>query len=146
MNGGERESLHDPRHLVDIFDFPFSPVGEDSDKLRHLRVDQKLSMRALSKSTGHSISYLQSQLRKFGIEKEKGNLGIAPYGWDWTGKKLVRNAKEQKVICEMKRLHQGGRSFSGIAKDLNQKRILSKGGGQWWAGTVSKTLQRELNK
>lgn len=145
-NGGERVSEYELRQLVDIFEFPFYPIGEDSEKLRHLRLEKKLSLRVLSKATGHSISYLQQQLRKFGIDKEKGNVGIAPYGWDWTGKKLVSNAKEQKVICEMKRLHLGGLSFSGIAKDLNQKRILSKSGGQWWPATVSNTLRRELNK
>ena len=92
------------------------------------------------------MTYLQKQLRKFGIEKEKGNLGIAPYGWDWTGKKLVRNAKEQRVLCEMKRLYRGGRGFKGIASDLNKKRILSKAGGRWWAASVSKILRRELKK
>jgi hypothetical protein len=85
-------------------------------------------------------------LRKFGIEKEKGNLGIAPYGWDWTGKKLVSNAKEQQVICEMKRLHKVGWCFSKIASDLNQKRILSKGGGQWWPFTVSRVINRKIKK
>jgi hypothetical protein len=146
VNGGEKFSRDELRQLVDIFEFPFFPVGEDPEKLRHLRVEKKLSLRQLSKTTGHSISYLQGQLRKFGIDKAKGNFGIAPYGWDWTGKKLVPNAKEQGVLCEMKSLHRGGRSFKKIALDLNQKRILSKGGGKWWPASVSKILRRELNK
>ena len=144
FGGGERGSLHEPRQLVDIFEFAFRPVGEDSDELRRLRLEKRLSLRQLSKATGHSICYLQQQLRKFGIDKEKGNLGIAPYGWDWTSKKLVRNAKEQRVICEMQRLHKGGRGFTKIAFELNKKKISAKNGGRWWAVTVSNVLKRKL--
>jgi hypothetical protein len=85
-------------------------------------------------------------LRKLGIEKKKGDFGIAPYGWDWTGKDLVPNAKEQQVLCEMRHAYQGGWSFVKIASDLNQKRILSKSGGKWWPASVSKILRREFNK
>jgi hypothetical protein len=140
--GGESGKVNKLRQLVDIIPVSFSPIGEDPVQLRVLRVENKLSLRQLSKATGHSISYLQSQLRKFGIDQEKGNLGVAPYGWDWTGSRLVKNAQEQMTICEMTRLHEGGRSLSAIALDLNRRSIPAKNGGQWWPVTVGKVIRR----
>lgn len=103
-------------------------------------------MRELSAATGHSKSYLQQQLRKFGIEKEKGNFGIAPYGWDWTGQELIQNAKEQQVICEIMQLRKGGNGFNKIASELNKKRIPAKSGGHWWGVTVSNVIKRKLKE
>ncbi|MGZ3709345.1 MAG: hypothetical protein ACXWPM_11620, partial [Bdellovibrionota bacterium] len=114
-DGGESFTPNETRQLVDTFEFPFRPVGENADELRRLRLEKKLSLRQLAKKTGHSISYLQSQLRKFGIDKAKGNLGIAPYGWDWTGSRLVKNAKEQAIVCEMVRLRKRNQGFGSIA-------------------------------
>ena len=132
-NGGESGKVNKPRQLVDILPVSFLPVGEDPIQLRVLRV------------TGHSISYLQQQLRKFGIDEAKGNVGIAPYGWDWTGGRLVKNAKEQAIICEMIRLREGGEGFKAIASELNGRNTPAKNGGKWWHITVQKTVLRTLN-
>jgi hypothetical protein len=142
--GGESRTVYKPRQLVDIIPVSFLPVGENPVKLRDLRLKDGLSLRQLSRKTRHSISYLQQQLRKFGIDKAKGNLGIAPYGWDWTGNKLVKNTKEQTVICEMVSLKKKGLTYGRISSWLNDKRISAKSGGRWWPATVKKILQRTI--
>jgi Recombinase len=146
VNGGEKFTQYEPRQLIDIFEFSFLPVGENPDKLRRLRLEKKFSLRQIAKTTGHSVSYLQQQLRKFGIENAKGNFGVAPYGWDWTDRKLVPNEKEQGVICEMIRLRQSGRSANKISAELNLRGVPAKGGGRWWPMTVSKVIKRKLEK
>ena len=74
--------------------------------------------------------------------ESKGNLGIAPCGWDWTGSQLVQNAKEQAVICEMIQLREGGQGFKAIASALNGRSIPAKNGGKWWHITVRNVVVR----
>ena len=141
-NGGEVLTGNETRQLVDTFEFPLRPVGENAEELPAIEARKKLSLRQLAKKTGHSISYLQQQLRKFGIDLEKGNIGVAPYGWDWTGKTLVENAKEQAVICEIVHLRSSGLGFQAIASNLNRQSISAKNGGKWWPVTVKSVIQR----
>ena len=99
-------------------------------------------MRELSEATGHSLSYLRQQLRKFGIGNEKDAPRLAPFGWDWIDNQLVQNAKEHPVLCEILRLNKDGKGCKSIAAELNRRGIPSKAGGQWWPSSVQNILNR----
>jgi transcriptional regulator with XRE-family HTH domain len=129
------------RQLLDIIPVHFLPDGENPVKLKELRLQKQLSIRQLSKETGHSISYLQRQLRKFGIEKANNDLGVAPYGWNCKDRSLIKNAKEQQVICEILKLRGAGQGYKKIAKVLNDKGLRAKNGGHWWPAMVGRIIR-----
>jgi hypothetical protein len=128
--------------LIDNIALNFTPVGENTEKLAAFRVKKQLSMRELSKVTGHSRSYLRDQLRKFGIRPENAAPRLGPYGWDWQGQELVENAKEQHVLCEILRLNKDGKGCKSIAAELNRQSIAAKAGGRWGPSSVQNILNR----
>lgn len=101
-------------------------------------------MRELQRRTGHSHSYLQKQLRKYGIDQEKGNLGIAPYGWDWIDKKFTENLQEQTVLREIFELYKSGWRYKRISSYLNKRGIPSKQGSKWWPNSIRKIIKRSI--
>jgi hypothetical protein len=113
--------------------------------LKVLRLEKQLSMTELSKATGHSRSYLRNQLRKFGIRSEKDTPRLAPYGWEWRDNKLVENAKEQTVLCEILRLNKEGKGCKSIAAELNRRSIPSKASTKWGHSSVQNILNRALS-
>jgi len=69
--------------------------------------------------------------------------GHAPVGWDFgRGGRLVRNAREQKVIARVRQLRAQGMSYRGIAKRLDRERIRPKRGRRWAHTTVKSVLTR----
>lgn len=144
--GREDQRTFEYVQLIDNIQLSFCPIGENPEKLAALRVQKQLSMRELSATTGHSRSYLRSQLRKFGIRSEKDAPRLAPFGWDWKDNELVQNAKEQTVLCEIFLLNKGGKGCKSIAAELNRRTIPSKAGGQWWSSSVQNILNRSPHK
>jgi site-specific DNA recombinase len=69
--------------------------------------------------------------------------GHAPFGWDF-GKcgKLVENAKEQKAVAWILKLHQRGESLRGIAQKLNDRGIEPKRANRWIHSSVLRIVQR----
>jgi DNA invertase Pin-like site-specific DNA recombinase len=69
--------------------------------------------------------------------------GHAPFGWDFgSGRLLVENACEQKIIARIRRLHAEGLSHRGIARRLDGEGILPKRGRRWVHTTVKSILSR----
>jgi hypothetical protein len=69
--------------------------------------------------------------------------GHAPFGWDFGPKgRLLENAREQWVICKMRRLRAEGLSCRGIAVRLDDEGILPKRGKRWIHTTVKSILTR----
>jgi len=91
---------------------------------------------------GWSVGYIHRELRKHGIEKAKPKLPNVEYGWNIQRNKLVKNAKEQKVLCEIRLLAMRKFDAAKIAKVLNDRRIPTKFSGKWWPATVSRLLKR----
>jgi DNA invertase Pin-like site-specific DNA recombinase len=72
--------------------------------------------------------------------------GHAPFGWDFgRGGRLVRNAREQKVIARVRQLRAQGLSYRGIAKRLDGERIRPKRGRRWVHTTVKSILMRNAS-
>ncbi|MDH7507298.1 MAG: recombinase family protein, partial [Candidatus Thermoplasmatota archaeon] len=100
---------------------------------------------------------LASKIR-VGVKQKMKNewFGQAPYGYtivsDNIGNRkkntrLVENPEEQQIFAEMKQLRDEGKSYTEIAKYLNEKRIptrLKRNGGtcSWHASTVRNILIR----
>ena len=70
--------------------------------------------------------------------------GFIPYGYDLAknGKYLIENAQEQKIIGRMKKLRVEGLSCYKIAKILNDEKIKTKNGFEFFPTTINKILQR----
>ena len=69
--------------------------------------------------------------------------GHAPFGWDFgRGGRLVRNAREQKVIALVRRLRAKGLSYRGIATLLDAEGVRPKRGRRWVHNTVKSVLTR----
>ena len=125
-NGRETQRVLESRQLIDNISHSFLEIGKNPQELWRLRQEKHLSMRELARTTGHSLSYLRQQLRKYDIGQEKKTTGVQPYGWHWEGGVFKKNANEQGVICEILRLSKGGLGPVAIASELNQKRILAR--------------------
>lgn len=90
----------------------------------------------ISERTTAAMGHLRSQNRRIS--------GVIPFGFSLgdDGATLVPIEGEQRIISNMRRLYQSGRSLNGIARDLNDRRVPSKAGGRWYAKTVAGVLKR----
>jgi site-specific DNA recombinase len=69
--------------------------------------------------------------------------GHAPFGWDFgKGGRLVENAKEQKAVAWILKLHKRGESLRGIAKLLNDRGVEPKRATQWLHSSVLRIVKR----
>jgi DNA invertase Pin-like site-specific DNA recombinase len=72
--------------------------------------------------------------------------GPTPYGFDRQGNRLVLNPAEQKVIWQMRRWRQAGRSLAWIADTLTRRGIPAKRRGRWNPYGVSYILKNALHQ
>lgn len=78
-----------------------------------------------------------------------GCAGNAPYGYRKVGEKkysmLVIDKDEMPILSKIKKMRQGGVSYSGIATHLNLKDIKTRNGGIWYAETIKSILEHSLS-
>jgi site-specific DNA recombinase len=73
--------------------------------------------------------------------------GHAPFGWDFgRGGRLVRNAREQKIIPRLRQLRAQGMSYRGIATRLDAEGVRPKRGKRWMHTTVKAILLRNAGE
>jgi site-specific DNA recombinase len=69
--------------------------------------------------------------------------GHAPFGWDFGPRgRLVDNAKEQKAVAWILKLHRRGESLRGIAKRLNDRGVEPKRASRWLHSSVLRIVKR----
>jgi site-specific DNA recombinase len=69
--------------------------------------------------------------------------GHAPFGWDFgKGGRLLENAREQKIVAWIMKLHKRGESLRGIAKRLNERGFQLKRATQWLHSSVLRIVKR----
>jgi DNA invertase Pin-like site-specific DNA recombinase len=69
--------------------------------------------------------------------------GHAPFGWDFGPKgKLVDDAKDQKTVAWILKLHRQGESLRDIPKWLNDRGIEPKRATQWLHSSVLLIVKR----
>jgi DNA invertase Pin-like site-specific DNA recombinase len=70
-------------------------------------------------------------LSAMNVKRSRGERisGHAPFGWDFSrGGRLLRNAREQRIIARVRQLRAKGLSYRGIAKRLDREGIRPKRG------------------
>jgi DNA invertase Pin-like site-specific DNA recombinase len=72
--------------------------------------------------------------------------GPTPFGFDREGNRLVPNVAEQKVIRQMRRWRQAGRSLGWIADTLTRRGIPAKRRGRWNPYGVRYILRNPLHE
>ena len=117
------------------------------DELRRLYCDAALSVREIARQAGVSHSTVLVHLRRYGIKIRKEDSphkrkGQVPFGWEYLNYNLVKNPDEQQIIRMMRQYACLGKSFRGIARELNRKLVPTKNNGIWQANTVKKILER----
>ena len=117
------------------------------DELRKLYCGKGLSVREIARKAGVSHSTVLAHLRRHGIKIRERDLprkrkGQVPFGWEYRSYKLVKNPDEQRIIRMIRQYASVGKSFRGIARELNGSLIPTKNNGIWQANTVRKILDR----
>jgi DNA invertase Pin-like site-specific DNA recombinase len=81
-----------------------------------------------------------------GHKKAHGQIyGPVPFGYDRDGDRLIPNPAEQKIIRQMQRWRQAGRSLGWIADTLTARGIPAKRRGRWNAYGVRYILRNPLH-
>lgn len=78
-------------------------------------------------------------------KREKGErVGHAPFGFTYKDKKLVEVPAELSVVKIIREKRDAGMSYHKIAKLLNDRKIVSKRGGIWYAETVKTVFKSTI--
>ena len=72
--------------------------------------------------------------------------GRAPYGYRWEDGELVEVAHEQEALAIITELRSRGITYATIAKELSDRGITTKRGGQWRSGSVRDILAKHLDQ
>lgn len=89
-----------------------------------------------------------TRVRRAAVQRaEQGRYGggTRPYGWQATERGLVLDSAEAAVVQAATRQVLAGVSLGSIARDLNDRGVLSPRGGRWSTSTVSGLLRRARN-
>jgi len=68
--------------------------------------------------------------------------GAIPYGYTYLEGKLVVDAREYKIIHEMYRMWQSGKSLRAIARTLNDRHVPTRFGKSWKHEVIKKIIER----
>jgi len=70
--------------------------------------------------------------------RNRERIGTIPYGFTLAkdGTHLMPVPAERKVLAQIAKARERGKSYERIADDLNADRIPTQGGGRWYAATV----------
>jgi len=78
-------------------------------------------------------------------KRAKGErVGHAPFGYTYKDKKLVAVPAELDTVRVIREQREKGLSYHKIARYLNERKIVSKRGGIWYAETVKTVFQNSL--
>jgi site-specific DNA recombinase len=72
--------------------------------------------------------------------------GRAPYGYRWEDGELVEVAHEQEALAIITELRSRGITYATIAKELSDRGVTTKRGGQWRSGSVRDILAKHLDQ
>ena len=89
---------------------------------------------------------LVSERTKMALAQKKANgetYSPVPFGYREEEGRLIEAEHETRVVVDILQSRKAGRSYSAIAKQLNQEGIPSKRGGQWYASTVHYLVKRQ---
>lgn len=108
----------------------------------------KLAMDILNIVTKWEVKKISDRTKEM-IEKKRligETVGHAPFGFTYKDKRHVLIPEEIEVVKLILKERDGGGSFHGIARKLNEKGIKAKRGGKWYAETIKAICQNSLYK
>ena len=138
-------SVVDLGHLVELFkkhDVALISVSESLDTssasgrmfINLLGVLSQWERETISERTTTTLGHLRAAGKVY---------GPTPYGFRREGDMLVEDAEQQQRLAIIRRLHEEGRSYLGIAADLNLAMYPSPRGGKWHASSVHSVLNNK---
>ena len=74
------------------------------------------------------------------------NCGVVPYGFAYLEGELVVDPRETKVVHQMVKLWQSGKSFKAIADMLNSHKVPTRMDRKWSKRVVRAVVGRHLKK
>lgn len=83
------------------------------------------------------------------VKKRKNErVGHIPFGYALSdnGVHLIENLNELKLFHEMKQLRESGISIRGIAKNLNERNLLNRGGSKWNQSSILRVCVERMKK
>ena len=119
---------------------------------RELRVLIEIKMHSIptaARLLGQSLTTVRRICRTLGISSyakverggRKSRSSQVPYGWMSVSGHLYPNRSEVRWIQYMRKLRSEGASYTTIAARLNELRVPTKNGRQWYARTIWKILK-----
>jgi site-specific DNA recombinase len=106
----------------------------------------QLGLRLIDIITKWDTKRISDRTREIIAKKRaKGErVGHAPFGYTYKDKKLVAVATELDTVRLIREQREKGLSYHKIARYLNDRKIMSKRGGIWYAETVKTVFQNSL--
>lgn len=83
------------------------------------------------------------------VKKRKNErIGHIPFGYRLSdnGIHLTENLEEIELFQEMKQLRESGISIRGIAKNLNERNLLNRGGSKWNQSSILRVCVERMKK
>jgi len=72
--------------------------------------------------------------------------GVVPYGFAYLEGKLVVDPREIRVVLQMVKLWQSGKSYKAIADKLNGKGVPTRLGKRWFHSVIQTVVKRYLEQ
>jgi len=106
----------------------------------------QLGLRLIDIITKWDTKRISDRTREIIAKKRaKGErVGHAPFGYTYKDKKLVAVPSELDTVRLIREQREKGLSYHKIARYLNERKIMSKRGGIWYAETVKTVFQNSL--
>lgn len=118
----------------------------EKENLNTSKMESELMLSILS-SLAESESVSISENNKWSVQKrfQNGTFIIAypPYGYENENGEMVVLAEQAKIVRQIFEDTLEGKSTNDIAKDLNERSIVSKKGGKWTPGTINAIIRNE---
>lgn len=107
----------------------------------------QLGLRLIDIITKWDTKRISDRTREIIAKKRaKGErVGHAPFGYTYKDKKLVVVPAELDTVRIIREQREKGLSYHKIARFLNERKIVSKRGGIWYAETVKTVFQNSLS-
>jgi site-specific DNA recombinase len=104
----------------------------------------RLTLRILVALGQHELDVTRERTRAIVDHKRAAGeaVGAIPFGYDRDGAALVANAAEQETLALVRTLRAQGLGGRAIARELNERRLPAKRGGEWSPVTVRRLLAR----
>jgi len=137
----------------------FSPnTAENLFRICAPLYEQGLSLREIERQTGFARSSIREALTERGLvlrptkrcQKRKWKKptamrsGVIPYGYAYLEGRLVVDPREYKTVLQAVRWWKSGKSYTAIAKLLNDKKVPTRLGKRWTHSVVKRVIERHL--